>query len=587
MRYPQEVIQKVRESSDILGLFEKLADCTPQKSGPATFKVLCPFHAERTPSCNITPSIGRFKCFGCQASGDVIDFVMEQCGYTFTEAIEYLAESAIPPIELPKTSDETTQTVSNRRLKEITAATWAFYQEAFQALPVEHPAKQQIISRKLDPNRPHYGYAPGGNTLTRHLSQTYSRHELSLSGVCGQNSETGELYDFWRDRLIFAITDNQGTPVSFTGRALNPDESRKYVNGKATPIFEKEKLLYSPNILEANKASRATGNCYLAEGQFDVIALYDNGYTNAYATSGTAITHTHINHLQRLVGESGSITYILDGDSAGLKATAAAYRTAPESQANSWAVHLPDNADPCDYLSTYGVEQFTGYINKSIQPLTTATVQAYAYLNDPKSFQTQGLFLKSINEMLEVTSVPATRKLIIEKAAELTGATVYQMEKTLSSHNHLSTPSNSNQTAYTQHERPDADYSWLPEAAKAEYQNLRYQIESGDKYILASRKLLHLALYYGVSPLLIDAETWPNLHPAVQAIYNECVGVQSSGKSFHQDNFKNPLVAGLLVPPLDADSVELTPEQTVSEFNLTKSMLLRILRRKSRSRMSV
>lgn len=269
MRYSQELIQKVREAHDIIDVFQNAFRNTKntdvQMSG-VNGKALCPFHDENTPSFNLNTVTGTYHCFGCGESGDVISLIMETNGGNFTDAIEYLAETAQPPIELPKRNSDEGNVTSNRRLKEITAAAWDFYVKQYANLPESHPAKAQVTKRALNPNLPHYGYAPGGNALTKHLTQTYTPHELTLAGVCAQNKDTGELYDFWRDRLMFAITDMHGTPVSFTGRALNPDEERKYVNGRATPIFEKEKLLYSPNITHANQTARETKTCYIVEG---------------------------------------------------------------------------------------------------------------------------------------------------------------------------------------------------------------------------------------------------------------------------------------------------------------------------------
>ena len=237
MRYPQELIQKVREAHKIETLFEEITGARLQRSG-STYKTLCPFHDERTPSCIVNPATGTYKCYGCHAYGDAITLIMEKTGVSFVEAVQNLAESATPPIPLP-TDDNTVSVVSNRKLKEITAAAWKHYRNLYKELSEDHPAREQIANRNLNPNNPYYGYAPGGNSLTNHLKEHYTAQELTLAGVCGQNSETGELYDFWRNRLMFPITDMQGNPVSFTGRALDPEETRKYVNGKATPIFQK------------------------------------------------------------------------------------------------------------------------------------------------------------------------------------------------------------------------------------------------------------------------------------------------------------------------------------------------------------
>jgi DNA primase len=585
MRYSQELIQKVREAHDIIDVFQNAFRNTKntdvQMSG-VNGKALCPFHDENTPSFNLNTVTGTYHCFGCGESGDVISLIMETNGGNFTDAIEYLAETAQPPIELPKRNSDEGNVTSNRRLKEITAAAWDFYVKQYANLPESHPAKAQVTKRALNPNLPHYGYAPGGNALTKHLTQTYTPHELTLAGVCAQNKDTGELYDFWRDRLMFAITDMHGTPVSFTGRALNPDEERKYVNGRATPIFEKEKLLYNPNIAHANQTARATKTCYIVEGQFDVISMYDNGYTNVYATSGTAITNQHIKTLQRLTGETGNIIYILDGDKAGMKATAAAYHTAPHAQAQSWAVTMPPNIDPCDYLQQYGQTNFTKHLNTAIQPLTSAALNYYANIYSPTAFNTQTAFLTEAAKMLANTPTPAIKQLIINTTAQYTHTNTYQAEKTLEQR----ATQNRKPTTEIPYEGSDnttITHQWKTPNDETAYHTTKTLIDAGDKQTLAARKLLHLALYYGASQRLIQPESWQELPATIHQLYNEAVTLYQEGKTLHPDNFTNPPLATLLVAPTQADSTHLTPEQVTREFDTTLKMLTRANIRKRKT----
>lgn len=581
MRYSQELIQKVREAHDIIDVFEQTfrdtKDTAVQISG-VNGKALCPFHDENTPSFNLNTLTGTYHCFGCGESGDVISLIMETNGGNFTDAIEYLAETAQPPIELPKRNPDEGNVTSNRRLKEITTAAWNFYTAQYANLPENHPAKAQVTKRALNPNLPHYGYAPGSNALTKHLTQTYTPHELTLAGVCSQNKDTGELYDFWRDRLMFAITDMHGTPVSFTGRALNPNEERKYVNGRATPIFEKEKLLYNPNISHANQRTRDTNICYIVEGQFDVIAMYDNGYTNVYATSGTAITAQHIKILQRLIGETGNIIYILDGDKAGMKATAAAYHTAPQAQAQSWAVAMPENLDPCDYLQQYGQTNFSNHLNTAIQPLTIAALNYYANIYNPKNFTTQTAFLNEAATMLNNTTTPSLQQLIITTTAQYTNTNTYQAERALT--NHATTHRKPSQQ--TQHEgtnKTTLTHQWANTQDEVAYTNTLALVEAGNRQLLAARKLLHLALYYGAYAQLIELPVWNELPATIQHLYNEAVQLTHAGKTLHPDNFTNPPLAELLITPTKADSTTLTPEQVTREFNTTLKMLTRANRR--------
>ena len=580
MRYSPELIQKVREAHDILTLFETKTNTPVQKAG-INYKALCPFHSEKTPSCHITPSAGWYHCFGCGEKGDVFSLIMHTDSLTFTEAVEYLAETAEPPIDLPKDEKHSGGTITNRRLKEITKATWDFYQANYRNLPKGHPAKQQIILRNLDPNQPHYGYAPAGNALTSYLTKTYTAEELTLAGVCSQNDK-GALYDFWRNRLMFTITDMHGAPVSFTGRALDPDETRKYVNGRATPIFEKEKVLYNPNITAATRLTREHQNCYLVEGQFDVISLYDHGYRNVYATSGTAITPKHIQTLQRLTGETGAIIYILDSDNAGQKAAATAWYTAPEIQAQSWAVPLPEGNDPCDYLKTHGTEQFTHHINTHIIPLTISALNTYATKFPPTQLQTQNAFLTEAAKMYKTATTPAVQKLIIDYTAQLTQLTTPQVQRTLTNTQTRNRPTTRQEQEHVGENRTTITHQWATVEDEYTYNATRQLLANGDKKYLAAKKLLHLALYYAQSHLLVQPHVWEQLPPVIHHLYNEASMLHQQNKTWHPDNFTNPPLADLLITPTQADNTPLTPEQAEREFNTTQRILTRLNRRKTR-----
>lgn len=570
MLYPPELIQKIRESHDILAIFEEVNGTNlthpirPNSTGGVTH---CPYHQEKTPSCHINTITGTYHCFGCGAHGDVISLIRQNNGDNFIDAIEYLAETANPPITLPKKTTTSDNVVTNRRLKEITTATWEYYRTQFQQLPDTHPAKQQITNRNLNPNNPYYGYAPAGNKLTQHLTQTYTPHELTLAGVCSKNQATEELYDFWRDRLMFALTDMQGTPVSFTGRALNPNEERKYINGRTTPIFDKEKTLYNPNITTANKTTRATNACYIAEGQFDVIAMVDNGYPNTYAASGTAITEKHLLTLQKLTGPTGTITYILDGDQAGAKATIAAYHTSPAAQAQSWAVHLPDGADPCDYIQRYGADQLANHITNTAQPLTTAALNYCAATNNPTHPQTQNAFLTEAAKILHNTTTPALEKLIINTTAQLTGTTTYEAEKALQARR----PATHRTTAPT---APVTETTPTPDASdNPDYRITLQNLQNKNITTTASKKLFHLAIYNQASPLLVQPDTWNLLDPIIQKIYTECVTLSNNQQTFHPENFSNPELASLLLNVTASDLQPLTPEDITREFRITTEIL--------------
>ena len=305
----------------------------------------CPFHSEKTPSFKVDSSFQRFKCFGCGATGDVIEYFAKQNTLDYKAATLLLADKLGIKVDESKKEDYSKQ----KRMLELAKDLEDFYKSEFAKLSEFHPAKKQITDRKLkiEGYEDYFGYAPSSNTamidyMTKTLS--YSLNELKELGYVNEKGNAQ-----LRDRLVFFIRNYMGLTVGFSGRSLEKSiEGWKYVNSKSSDLFDKSSALY--NIDKAKKSARKENSIYLTEGQFDVIAMIQNGIENTVAISGTAFTEKHISVLNKCVDDTGKIILCLDGDSAGLKAAVRVFQSFPDIQNRLYMITIPNKMDPCDFF---------------------------------------------------------------------------------------------------------------------------------------------------------------------------------------------------------------------------------------------
>ena len=328
-----ETIKGRLDIAEVVGGYIKL-----EKAGKS-FKARCPFHSEKTPSFFVSPERGSYYCFGCGAKGDIFTFVQEQEGVSFREALKSLADKA--GVELKGTSNHEAKSEKDKQRLALEEA-MKFFEKSFRE---SEPAQKYLASRGISSNsikKWRLGYAKSEwRALSNHLlSSGFGKEALVKAGLV-----KSELYDVFRDRLIFPPFDQNGEVVGFSGRALSKDTEPKYLNSPDTALFSKSELLYGLNA--AKGEIRRKNYTVLVEGQIDLLLSHQAGVVNTVASSGTAFSQAHLQRLKRL---SPRIILAFDADAAGKAASEKATELALDLSLEVKVAKLPQGKDPADVV---------------------------------------------------------------------------------------------------------------------------------------------------------------------------------------------------------------------------------------------
>ena len=361
---PKESIEQVLSSTDIVGLISSYIQV---KRAGSSFKANCPFHHEKTPSFFINPARQSFHCFGCGKGGDAIAFVREYENLPFTDAVRKLAQQAGIQVREEEADPEADRSRRSRgRLLDLHREAAAFFHECLMKDPAAEHARVYIKSRGFGREMAvnwSVGWMPENARvfLDWAKSRKFTGRELVDSGICYLREEGNPASGIrvrFRDRLMFAIRNEIGDVIAFSGRQLREDpNSGKYVNSPETVIFRKSRVLFALD--RAKKPILREKSALLCEGQLDVISCHEGGIDHAIAPLGTAFTRDHARLLRRY---TTSVLICYDADRAGLAASKRVFRElAPEGLAVR-VVRMPAGEDPDTYLKKYGVEAFRGLL---------------------------------------------------------------------------------------------------------------------------------------------------------------------------------------------------------------------------------
>ncbi len=364
-RIPEATIQEIRSRADIVAFVSRYVDL---KQAGRNWKGLCPFHDEKTPSFNVNPDREIFHCFGCQAGGDVIGFLMKHEGLTFPEAARALAGEL--GIEVPDERDGAEAGVA-ARIYEANTLAQELYRESLRGEDAKS-ARSYLVGRGFDGAAAEefgIGYAPARwDAVARRLRDRRIREEIGVrAGLLAERKSKSGTYDRLRGRVTFPIRDVRGRIVGFGGRALEADQEPKYLNTPESPVFQKRQAFYGyPDALES---IRRAGRVILCEGYFDRIAFARAGLGEALATCGTALTAEHGAQLRRRTRE---VVLVFDGDAAGQAATERALTVLLPHGLRVRSALLPEGRDPDDQLAAEGPDALRQLVDEAPDALEQA-----------------------------------------------------------------------------------------------------------------------------------------------------------------------------------------------------------------------
>ncbi|HEU4667548.1 MAG TPA: DNA primase [Arthrobacter sp.] len=356
----REDIDEVRQRTDIKEVVDGYV--TLKGAGLGTFKGLCPFHDERSPSFTVRPQVGRYHCFGCGEDGDVIAFVQKQDHSSFQEAVEKLAARIGYELRYEDGGTGPNREEVGRRQRLLDAHKIA--DEFFRAqllTPGAAEGRTFLHGRGFDRAAAEHfgvGYAPQGwDALLKHLrGRGFTDAELKLTGMFSEGNRG--IYDRFRGRLVWPIKDIAGDTIGFGARKLyEDDQGPKYLNTPETALYKKSQVLYGIDL--AKRSIAKDRQLVVVEGYTDVMACHLAGITTAVATCGTAFGTEHIKIARRLLsddGTGGEVIFTFDGDAAGQKAALRAFEEDQRFTAQTYVAVEPSGADPCDLRQTRGDE---------------------------------------------------------------------------------------------------------------------------------------------------------------------------------------------------------------------------------------
>lgn len=353
--FSEEFIQEVMYRNNIEDV---ISEYTPLKRTGRNLKGLCPFHREKTPSFSVSPDKQLYHCFGCGASGTVINFIMQIENLDFVETVKLLADRAGMDIPVP-TQERGNSHVHIQQIYEVNKAAALYYHsmlfsdEGKEALA--YVKQRQLTSDTVK----HFalGFAPKNGGLVKHLIQKGFDEDIILQAGLTASTDSGRLYERFINRLMFPIIDKRKNVLGFGGRVLD-DSKPKYLNTSETPAFNKSRNLFALNFAKDSK----TDYLLLVEGYMDVISLHQSGITSAVATLGTALTEEQARIIKRTKPQA-VIAY--DSDEAGQAATRRAIEILAETGLIVKVLIQKDCKDPDEYIKKFGAGAFLRLIDEA------------------------------------------------------------------------------------------------------------------------------------------------------------------------------------------------------------------------------
>jgi DNA primase len=358
--FPQSFIDDVRLQADIVQVVQ---DHVPLRRAGTTYKGLCPFHAEKTPSFNVNREKGFFHCFGCNVGGDVFKFIELHEKVGFQDAVRLLAQRFGMTLPEPTDPGERTDAAVREALLKVHETAAAWFRDQLTS-PNGARARQQLAERGMGDEmiaRLGIGYAPSArDSLRRHLLEHGHSQELLLQSGLVVRRDNGDVVDRFRARLMIPICRDSGSVIAFGGRATEADQQPKYLNSPETAIYLKSRTLYGLHL--TRQAIRQAGYAVLVEGYFDFAQLLQAGVSAVVASCGTALTTQQSQLLRRFTSK---VVLSFDPDAAGQGAAVRSCELLVAEGFNVNVALLPSGADPDTFVRQQGREAYQELLRRS------------------------------------------------------------------------------------------------------------------------------------------------------------------------------------------------------------------------------
>ena len=435
MPIPEETIQQILSSTDIVELVEGYFPL--QKKGQ-DFWAVCPFHSEKSPSFKVSPTRQAYYCFGCNAKGNAIGFVMNYENLDFPSAVRRLGAKSGITIQEDEESPETKKELKLRRgiIKVNKNAGLWFHEYLMKSHSSDASKARDYLKDRNITNQIAKDWKIGFAPVKSNEFSNWARDqgfngtlmkESGLMSLRDEQSPQKGLYARFRNRIMFPLNNDFGETIAFSGRTMDAQSKiAKYVNSPETLIFKKSNVFFG---LDKTKRAIAKEEAVIiCEGQIDLIRCYENGIENVVAPLGTALTENHSRILRRFTGERGEALLCFDSDSAGYKAAIRAYNELSSAGIYVRAIELPPDQDPDSLITNNGVEEFLDRINKA-KPFYLFQIETLSKsldLHDPKD---RVRFANEISPSISIIKDSVAREAMINDVATRLGTSSEDFRK--------------------------------------------------------------------------------------------------------------------------------------------------------------
>lgn len=421
-----QLIDRVREANDLV---EVVSGYVRLKRAGNTYKGLCPFHSEKTPSFTVSADKQVFYCFGCQAGGNVFHFIMKIENLEFPGALRFLAERA--GIPLPEQGVEETTPGKERRdqLRRVLELAARFYRSILERHPLGAAGREYAAQRKLEAStlvRFEVGFAPNAwDGLVKFLAKR--QVDLALAEEAGLllRRRDGGYYDRFRNRLMLPIRDARGRAIGFGGRSVDGTDP-KYLNSPETRLFRKGETLYGLNL--AAEGIRKAGYAVVVEGYLDALACHQHGYPQAVASLGTALTEAQVRLLGRYASE---VRIAYDADAAGQAATWRGLDLISAGGFRVKVVSLPPGDDPDSFLREQGAGPFGARLAEA-ESLLSYKLSSIARRHDLSTTEGKVQAVKAILPVLTGLESAVAREQYLSQVAATFGISAAALKEEMS-----------------------------------------------------------------------------------------------------------------------------------------------------------